>query len=1297
MSPLFTASSEDLKRLDVKEAVYFFRDLLWAEARQVNLPPNKIHVSERINVADGGVDAAVEDYDGAIPSGLIKKGLTCYQIKTGDSFKPWQEAEMEKELFGKPKTIKDPKNPKAKGIKEQLVPIKDRLGDSIKNCLDNDGCYIIVCFGQDLVEKDRLKTIEVTKKFFNQCDYHNPQVEVWGWTEILGFVNTFPALKMKLRGLSDFNFKTHEDWSLDMGETYIFSSDFDSLATTIKEDLLFRDRARHIRVLGEAGSGKTRFILEVTRDPYLSPLVLYLKADEASPVVNYLRRENNSEVILVVDECDARKSDSIWSDLKNFGARIKLISIYNQIEKPDSRIEYIDHPPRLSREEITKIILSYGFPPESAERWAYLAGDSPRFAHMIGENLQANPSDVLFAPETFYERIIAGYEDSRDEAIKDRKRVLLFISLFKRFGYKEPVDIEAKAISKIIQREFPNIGWVRFQEIVKELRVRKILQGSSTLYISPKALHIHLWTEWWNDYSSGFILDDFLRDLPQTELRDWFYEMFVYAAQSEGASSVIKKLLAEDGLFHDDEFLRSELGANFFFAIAQADPKTALKYLQKKIGRLGRDELLLLKTGRRQIIGALQGIAVWQDLFDGAAKILLQLAESENEGWSNNATGVFCALFAFGYGVVATTEASPKQRLFVLKEVLNSEIPERRSIAIKACSVALRSDQWFIRSGVEHQGLRQEPKLWSPQTYGEVWGAYQEVWQMLRESISNLSDLEQKQVIDVILNRARGVAKINTLSPIVVDTLRDLSQNPNAEIRTLTQSVNNIIRYESKEMSAENQKLWIDLHNEFYHNNDFHTSLKYYLSLSEWDEALDILEGLSNPAISDTSNQNSDRADVKRKRDEIIISKLVELANDCILDTFLFDSEIDWLVTTSELNMYQFGFEIGKRDDQFSLLHKILNAQRNSSNIECLFLSGYFRAIFEKDIELWEKQLDNFAKDEKMSVRVPEITRRSGRSERSALRILDLARKGIIDPSQFSVMTIAVQNMAENVFLQWLEFLLSICHPYSPSIILNLFYSRYVGGHHSQSLTIHPSEDIIFRVLSNYLEPQKSSAVSHYGVDSYEWAKIARFYLALYPNQTTKVINKIFENFTEIDTGYNSEIQELLVEIVNSNSKEVWDVVTQYIEPRFNTRAFRITLWLRGDSTQSDTTTSLIQVFDPNDIWNWIDSNPEERANYVASFVPNRFFRKDDEVCLAREILVRYGNQNEVKNSLDANFSTDIWWGPASIFYQQKCKMLLDFKKGEDNNNVKDWIDSFVDMLQKHIEIEEINEERMAV
>jgi len=1281
MSSLFTASSEDLKKLNDQRAVEFFRDLLRADARRINLTPDKIHVSEDINVADGGVDATVENDRGVVSSGIIKEGLNCYQIKTGRDFKPWTKSDIEKELFGKKKSA---------SIK------KEDLGDSIKNCLDNDGHYIIVCFGQDPNANQHRKAIQITKDFFEQCGYANPKVEVWGCTIILGFIAILPltlTMDLKQFDYSQSNFKTHKQWaeSEDMRKKHEISADFKSNVTVVRQAL--RDsRSRHIRILGEAGSGKTRFAFESTKEEDLSSLVIYSLADNIHSLFNYLRQQVTPEIILVVDECDEKLSQSIWNDLKDLGSQVKLLSIFNQIETQDRRIDYIE-PPRLSSEQIENIILFYEVPPESVMRWVDLAGKSPRFAHMIGENLKINPDDVLANTETFYDRIIAGYGDTKSEKFKQTKRVILYLSLFQRFGFRKSVAGEARSISKIIERDDRTIGWALFQEIVQDLQSKKILQGVTTLYITPKALHIRLWSKWWETYGNEFSLNDFFLELPETQIREWFYEMFVYAAQSQTASSVVKKLLEEGGLFHDDEFLRSELGANFFFAIAQADPKTALKYLQKKIGRLGGDELLLLTTGRRHIIGALQGIAVWQDLFDGAAKILLQLAEAENEGWSNNATGVFCDLFAFGYGAVATTEAPPKQRLLVLREVLNSEISERRSIAIKACSVALKSDQWFIRSGVEHQGLRQEPKLWSPQTYGDVWAAYQEVWQMLRESISNLSNTEQKQVIDVILVRARGMATINTLSPLVVDTLRELSQIPNTENRILTQTIRNIIRYSSSEMSPENHKLWIELNNELHQNNDFHGSLKYYLSMSEWDDEPELgLDDFSITEVTTASKLKTQHSPVERT--ETIRTKLSELANNCILDTLLFDAEIDWLVTTSELNMYQFGFEIGKRDDQFSLLQKILNAQGKSSNIDCLFLSGYFRAIFEKDTELWEKCLDDLAKDEKISVTVPEITRRSGQSERSALRILDLAKKGVIDPSQFSVMTITVQDMSENIFLQWIEFLLSICHPYSPSIILNLFYSRYIHVDHLRALAMQPSEDITFRVLSNYLEPQNNSTITNYGVNSYQLAKIARFYLALYPYQTTKIITEVFKSFSNLDTGYNAEIQKLLVEVVNNNAKEIWDILTQYIEPRFNTRAFRITRWLRGYGIPPVTTASMIQAFDPNDIWNWIDNNPEERASYAASFIPNRLFREDDKVCLAREILVRYGNQEKVRNSLVANFSTDGWSGAASIFYQQKRKILLDFKEGEDNTNVRDWIDYYVYMLENYIESAEINEER---
>ena len=59
-----------------------------------------------------------------------------------------------------------------------------------------------------------------------------------------------------------------------------------------------------------------------------------------------------------------------------------------------------------------------------------------------------------------------------------------------------------------------------------------------------------------------------------------------------------------------------------------------------------------------------------------------------------------------------------------------------------------------------------------------------------------------------------------------------------------------------------------------------------------------------------------------------------------------------------------------------------------------------------------------------------------------------------------------------------------------------------------------------------------------------------------------------------------------------------------------------------------------------------------------------------------------------------ANFSTEGWSGPASVHYQEKRKQLIEFRKGEDNDNVKRWIDEYVSSIDRQIERERIEEER---
>ena len=83
MKTILTVQNEDLERLKSKGiSVEFFRELLWAEASAFGISSNKIKVPSAITVPDGGIDAEVIDVQEEVGQGMIKKGLTRYQIKT---------------------------------------------------------------------------------------------------------------------------------------------------------------------------------------------------------------------------------------------------------------------------------------------------------------------------------------------------------------------------------------------------------------------------------------------------------------------------------------------------------------------------------------------------------------------------------------------------------------------------------------------------------------------------------------------------------------------------------------------------------------------------------------------------------------------------------------------------------------------------------------------------------------------------------------------------------------------------------------------------------------------------------------------------------------------------------------------------------------------------------------------------------------------------------------------------------------------------------------------------------------
>ncbi len=1262
MDTIFTIRNEQLAALAPDVAVSFFRNLLWADARRLGIPLNLINISMWTNVADGGIDASVTGIPEAKIAttgiGLIQVGMIGYQIKTGTAFQPWQRAQIKEELFGR------------------NDPSKDVLGEAVRNCLNQDGKYILVCFGIEFTDPQRINTVAHYQGFFTQCGYPNAKVEVWGQSNLVGFIQHFPSLALWLNDRGNLQFQTHAAWSQqdDMRQEFKESTTRDTLINNLQEMLRQYDKTVHLRVWGEPGIGKSRLVLEVTKADDLRPQVIYCSSTDKfrdSELMNEFIRENNQfSAILILDECDPDSRSYIWNKFKHIGPRLKLITIYSEYDLISGDIPYFDVP-GLEDEQISEIIQEYGIDKHEADRWKEICSGSPRVAHVIGLNLRNNPEDVLRPPDTvrIWDRFVAGADELASVDVQHRKLVMSFIALFKRFGIHKSIVDEAKAISSLIERANPQITWARFQEIIQQLKARRILQGDAVLYITPKALHIQLWIEWWDIYGAGFDFDELSQELPDA-LREGFYEMFKYARESQAADRIVTGLLAEDGPFQTNDYLKTKLGSDFFLALVEANPEAALRRLQKTVGIWTKQERFEAVDSRRNIVWALEKIAIWKDLFRGAARLLLLLAETEIENFSNNASGVFANLFSPAPGSVAPTEASPQERFIVLKEALESSSSEIRKIALNACSVALESRSFVRTVGAEYQGLRRVV-LWKPATRDEFVDAYRRVWELLVSHIDRLEQDEQAQAIEIILQHARALTRVPDFAEMIVADLRNLEKNSFVGAKSVIEVAESVLYYDKSTLPTEIVQLWEKIRDDLV-GNDYPSLMRRYVGM-------DLLE---------------DKFDEDRVRTDKTAEPLGELVEQTINDKTLLDPELSWLVTDEAKNGYRFAFELGMRDESFSMLPAFLNAQRESiENRSDYTLGGYLKALYERDYERWEQVLDELSRDSAFAILVPSLTWRSGMSDRAALRILQLAQEDVVPVRDFAMFGIggSTDSLSESVFTQWINFLLRSGDENAASIALELYDFYYLRNDEKRELPKQLTIDLITHP-SLYTPATNRRHV----LEFFHWSEIGKSFIQHYPEESLQLADLILEHFDEEGTilqGQGRERHQVIDQITQTYPEEVWDRLTKYLGPPIDARAFRLTYWLKGEVFFQESEGSL-PLFSPDSVWEWVSVDPDKRAWYLATFVPKQLFRSGVKVCWARELLVKYGDRDDVRRNLTATFSSGGWVGSLSLHFQQQKEWLLKFREEEDNSNVILWIDEFVSRLDRYIEEEKLREER---
>ena len=1253
MTGFFDVTKKDLKDLEPEPAVDFFRKILYAEARSIKLGSGKVHVPGSINAPDGGIDAVVDNTGGDQDSEIIHSGVNYYQIKTGQ-MSPNALSTVQKILF---------------------KPDKTTLHPMVESCFEEEGFFAVVLFGNDTPPKNR-NAAQIFKDELKRKhpEYVNPRIEVWQRSQIIGFLQKFLALRKDLTKTEELQCCTHEEWHDqygDMQTEFIAGDAQKRFISQMRENLGPDSHESDIRIVGSPGSGKTRIAYEITNTDELAAHVLYFENPDYVKQHNFLGRilGSGDHAILIVDECDKDAREYLWNRIATSSSRLKLITIDN--ERGGNRVHEL---PPLGKAEITRIISSY-VPEEVSAQYAPWCSPSPRLANWLGKNLRADPNFSALSEDEFYARFIAGRLRRGSQEFRDRKTVLMWISLFIKVGHAAPYDKESKALAKKIEQK-SGISEGCFFEIVSELRQEKILQGHMTLYISPDLVHFWLWCTWWDTYGAGFALDEFMfvdgSTTPPTyfpqSMEKGFFDMFAYARESSNAMEVVRRFLMVGGLLDDGELLETHLGARLFSALARAEPKMSLDLLDRTVGKWDRKRLLGFTVGRREVMWRLEDLVRKPSNFDMAAKILLRLAVAENEGAANNATGVFAELFSVAPRELSRTQASVEVKLSLLKKTLDSSDKQERMCALKACNMALESLHFTRMDYGRERFLFAGPENWEPgQT--EI-HTYQTVIKLIASGLQQMEDDERQEAVRIIITRARVLTRLAPLAGLLTDTIWEISQKPYANLEKIISEIESIIHFDRERLDPAIMSMWKELSRKL-QKSDYSSMLKRYVGMS---------------IFTDDLEEN-------RKRGERASERIKGIAAESIQSKEKLLVELEWICRTNTKNVAAFGYELGQMDTNFSLLPGILRVQATAApSRSSTFLGNYLMALFEKDAKRWELTLDHMAEDPDLCRYVTGVTALSGMTDRAGRRIIRLHKKGAIKKTDFDAFVYRprLRNLSETVFLKWMRILLDAADSETLNAALALFEWYYIRCN-SRALP----ETIAHRLISHDLLLKESASPKSVMMNKLCWTNIAKKYVKQFPERTIVLADTFLKgmgNKNNIFSGYGSNTLEVLDLICELRSTVVWAVIQKYIGPPLDRRAHAILTWLEGFNSDNQSN-SAFTVIPIRQILDWIDADRDGRARHMARFVPKIPF--DNEKCIAREFLINYGDNADVRNALHCHFLSGAWTGSGVEHYTQELEKYTEFKKHETNQHVLQWIDDHIGSLKKQIENEMATEERL--
>ena len=465
-----------------------------------------------------------------------------------------------------------------------------------------------------------------------------------------------------------------------------------------------------LRLLGLSGMGKTHLVNEAFgKDNFLKKHYLYI--DCYSCEYNDFRARldwlftNYREAYLVFDNCDQESHQRIIKLRRELQGTNPIDTIYNNPMEESSGGSATYLMMERAYDDIIESILS-DLPSLNSQvdldKIKEFSGGIPMIARLLAEGIRREQNIGIITDASLMDKVLGVKQGSEERA------VLQALSLFSFVGYQDEYAAQLEFLAK--HRKIAMIAGddeqrhTVFDRTIQYYLQRGIIEAKGRLVgIRPTPIALYLCEEWLNTCSPDQfyqILKDLQNSPSAHVLTEAFCTQFRYLGKSHHARQLVADIAGPNRpLAHLSE-ITTNYGSRLLRSFSEVNPEIVAQTLESIIGIMTAEELQQLDEGRCNIIWTIEKLCFDPSTFTRGALMLLRLAIVEDEAHGCSAVDRFIGLFSL---ILPGTAAPLLDRLaFLTKQYKH---PDRHQLLLKAIRRALRAQDYHYLCGAEVRGL----------------------------------------------------------------------------------------------------------------------------------------------------------------------------------------------------------------------------------------------------------------------------------------------------------------------------------------------------------------------------------------------------------------------------------------------------------------------------------------------------------------------------------------------------------------------------------------------------------------